>query len=807
MDQLFINDIEVDLYTDTTITLNFQINDLAELKDRQANFSNQFKIPKTKRNIETLGWSNLVQSTTEIPYTRNVARVIKNGTQVVPNGIAIVESVEKEFNVVVYSGNLDFFERIQDLRLSDLNLISLDHVWNLANVVAANANTTGYKYPIIDYGNLSNANRDINPEELRAAVFMHTAINKIIEVAGFTLQGAITADPNYLKILIPFANSKLRHSQRWIDNHSFRVSLSPYTITESGGAVTHNYWVGGDNDSTNGFYDRYDQVTIGAWAVGGDPYLLYFTHNELGKVKHRFVFNFTVTNWIDGTSTFGIDLAFSGSVGALYVHPDTAQGGGNGTFSVSFELLDDHNITVPGDERPISVGVLNCDIDFAASTWEGEADEHIYYGSTINVEANLPDISQKDLIKTWGNLFALFFCVDTWTNTMYLARMNDIVNNIPFSLDWSDKLHNEPDTWKLEFRLPKYGQKSRFTYEEDGGDESITPELGNGYFDVNDTTLDPDQTVVTLPFSATHMDLRLENLPVPLIEKIDDDGNFTIDTNPRLLIDDTQHIAGDPIHYEDSGFVTSDETQNIPLCYFQFFTRDFSLGFDHSILDDYYDGLIDVLEKVKKLTALFKLDADDISRLEQIDANTSLPFWFTPIYLWQFSSYFYINKITGFTGKGLTKVELIRLGGGDVCIPTFGEEIVVDGDFPDPNVNWGESGGLGSSFTYGQPGVSYDDNGTAVDGALTQFPPSDLNGTYKIEIDISGRTAGSVWAAFNVYETTHFTGNGTNRELLEIPVNVGVVALVQSADFDGVVTRYSIRQQLTCLNESDNNSS
>jgi hypothetical protein len=41
--QLFINDQPADLSDNTPIALTFQVNDLADLKDRQSTFSNSLK--------------------------------------------------------------------------------------------------------------------------------------------------------------------------------------------------------------------------------------------------------------------------------------------------------------------------------------------------------------------------------------------------------------------------------------------------------------------------------------------------------------------------------------------------------------------------------------------------------------------------------------------------------------------------------------------------------------------------------------------------------------------------------------------
>ena len=48
--QLYINGQEVYLDSDEIIPITKQVNNIAELKDRQADFTTDFKIPATRKN-------------------------------------------------------------------------------------------------------------------------------------------------------------------------------------------------------------------------------------------------------------------------------------------------------------------------------------------------------------------------------------------------------------------------------------------------------------------------------------------------------------------------------------------------------------------------------------------------------------------------------------------------------------------------------------------------------------------------------------------------------------------------------------
>jgi hypothetical protein len=174
---------------------------------------------------------------------------------------------------------------------------------------------------------------------------------------------------------------------------------------------------------------------------------------------------------------------------------------------------------------------------------------------------------------------------------------------------------------------------------------------GDGSFDIDDETLDALGTLVQLPFSPTMMERKLEDLFVPLIRMIQDEL-FQITVAPRILIDDTQDIADDPITYNDyvdAG--TFDVSTDVPLCYFILLNKDFTLDLNEYILPANYAEMQDILNKTKKLLLPFDLKMQDVFRFDHS----------TPVFLDQFSAYFYVNKIMDFKKGSLTFVELIRI--------------------------------------------------------------------------------------------------------------------------------------------------
>src|SRR6202012_1056287 len=118
--QLYINEQLVDLNDDSPIALTFQVNNLAEVQNQQGNTSNQFKLPLTQRNRQTLGFPDDIAFTTSLPYRKYQAKLVQDGLEIIPYGIAELNGIDQNnANITILSGNVDFFDAI-DGKLYDM---------------------------------------------------------------------------------------------------------------------------------------------------------------------------------------------------------------------------------------------------------------------------------------------------------------------------------------------------------------------------------------------------------------------------------------------------------------------------------------------------------------------------------------------------------------------------------------------------------------------------------------------------------------------------------------------------------------
>ncbi|MEI8204845.1 MAG: hypothetical protein WCH34_17630, partial [Bacteroidota bacterium] len=103
--------------------MNYQVNDIAELKDRQASYSQALKIPMTKNNCAIFGFSDTFDVVTEFPYQKHNCRLLSNDYIIAGVGtFLIIDKVNQFFEVQILSGNADFFNQLSEKKMTELDL-------------------------------------------------------------------------------------------------------------------------------------------------------------------------------------------------------------------------------------------------------------------------------------------------------------------------------------------------------------------------------------------------------------------------------------------------------------------------------------------------------------------------------------------------------------------------------------------------------------------------------------------------------------------------------------------------------------
>lgn len=658
MDELIINGESVELGPATKIGMTYQVNDIAELRDIKANTTNEFAVPNNSKNAATLGFADLVTSSSVKPYQKNTAVLKRNGQEVIKNGVALIEECSDAFRLQVLSGNYDFFKALESKKITELDFSDMDHLWDLASVVAAIPNTVDdtYTYPVIDYTGSTTWFNHVQPGGVRLekqypAVFAKKIIERIASENGYSVGGSYFDDAVTDREIIPFSNLNPTHAQRWVDKYKFKaMSIGTQTNTTPG-VMQHIEFPFELFDTSN----TYTNVPAdgGRWYTVeecncGFKMVLKVSITAAGPIDFRTGFRY----WNPLLGTFSA---------AIYAFTQLQPG----DYTITIETTaDDLAHVIPGSyiiPMYYKGAVGDTFQILAGSTFENNPDPYMYFETSLQLESMLPDITQKEFIKATCAKWCLVSDIDDVGKVLILNFMNDLDKNRAIARNWSGKLDVQKKP-TIAFRSGKYAQTNNFKYT---ADDAVTEGYGDGSFAIPDSTLDLTADIHTLPFAATEMKSFLVNLSVPFIKVWNETGAAPPDPSgdpvavkPRILLHHVYtDLNGDLKYVNEAGGLLHQPFQASMAWFIH--TEDqipappikTNQGFDDTMLDDYYWVLKKMLTKMKKVTAYFNLHDEDVQDFDHM----------IPVYIEKFQEHFFVNKISNYQPGRLTQVELFRL--------------------------------------------------------------------------------------------------------------------------------------------------
>jgi len=641
---LFIDGKRCDLPVGTVIAMSYATNFIGEFIAPTGSNSNQFNLPKTQQNTDIFETAQSINSDTDVPYRKLPVRLLQNGRELISAGFAVVNETAQFFKVVVYGGNLDFFEEIKGKELRDLDLSEFDHIWNFANVANSRGFTEGFIYPIIDWNEdeafMDNLTNKVDPRTLFHAMFVHTIVTKIFEDAGFNKTGNILNDAGYLEMVVPVVDSlvsdTLKADRKTIAQRVFPNASESFVSSPS---TTLTFAITMPDTSLGDVY--------GFWTQKNFP-TDFGTFNTFGYTSQA------TTKYSIKFRTKIISTGPTGSVEVWQVKPS-----GTRTILISinipgptsFTSSDETEVELEeGDNILVMLVVIGSGTIFVTDPRiqiEPISNRNIY-NTLISAGDNLPDMSQTDFIKSIARIFGIIFQTNSFTKTVEFRQFKDIKGNIPNAVNWTKKLDKNTTNKEatISYHAKGYARRNILKWTNDKS-LTLNDELGEGVIIIKDESLPEEKVLIQIPFSATEMTKKLLNLDVPIIKFLKL-GVPKGGVKPRMLI--MNRTSDVTIEYNDT-IDAGTAGNNIPLCYFILDTETFNLGFDNSLIDDNYDDFNLFLDKYKKLGAFYLLDENDIADLD----------FLTPVYDDNYKHYFFISKLDKFIEGRSTRTELIRL--------------------------------------------------------------------------------------------------------------------------------------------------
>lgn len=661
--EFYINGGLADLPNDSVLALSFAVNTLFDVKTAQGNISNRLNLPVTPNNLKLLGFLNdMTIDLTQTIRKKITCRYLIDGVEIIPKGsIEIGDINSNAIGIVFTSGNLDFFDLIDSGSIQDLEFPELDHTLDIGTIPASRLNRTGYVYPIINYGDLTNASDHMNVRNMRPATFVKTIINKIVSETGYTIDDRLSLDnlaaDQYARMILPFSNDEFTHSQRWVD------SFTAYTMTARLMADTLFSF---GTVPGSGFVTKiipFSTITLDAsGSFDGSTYTA--AANFTAAVKAVFPRIDLIYNIDNGSAYFDFQIIKNGAVvftkrqapfgdtvpidGSLYPITksvfDTA-------LNATVDLIAGDTIQIGCEVHEINVDNRQFKVFFPTDLSVTPVLSDVKWLDDVQIEATLPDITKKEFLKGIANIFCTIIQTDNDNKIVQFVPFRQIPANVNKAIDWSSKMVN-PEAYTKNVSIGDYAQVNSANYKND--DVLNNDDYAKGVINIADENLSTNEKeLFELPFSASYEDFILQGKNAVFIIKLalPTDTEFSVSVGPRICM---VEFLDETVNYKDdigAPSFTVIVADSVPFTYFKTDATGKPGMMFNQLLQRYYFEFGNLLNDQRMTTEQMLLTPMDIQNLD----------FFIPIYLAKYASYFYISKISSYVIGQPCNVNFIKL--------------------------------------------------------------------------------------------------------------------------------------------------
>jgi len=294
---------------------------------------------------------------------------------------------------------------------------------------------------------------------------------------------------------------------------------------------------------------------------------------------------------------------------------------------------------------------------------KGVSHFQVGYGDTFNVQLCLPEVSCDVLVKELMYRYGLVIKVNEFDKKVTFTKLDTLLKSGPV-LDWTDKfsgLKNE------KYNIDGYGQTNYLRYKEDVMDENY-PTLGPadalmGLFKIDNETLNKEKTIIDSAFvkpplcrviesndwAKGRIFLHTTGTDSFLLDIAENTLESGAELRPREIPFQIQYLKNlsGVVQFRlerPNGTYTTTNVNN-PLV-----GSTNNLSFQ-TFLNTNYGQIINLLQTMHVIKCTMKLSLLDVYNFD----------FHSRIYLEQFGSYFYVNKISSYQKNKLVEVELVKI--------------------------------------------------------------------------------------------------------------------------------------------------
>lgn len=625
--QLYINGKQIE-----TRPLNFsrtkQVNDIANLRNRNSNFTSSIRVPISAKNTRELEKVGLVGNQSNLPYRRNVCDLIDTltGEHLVYKGWAVlIDTTEDDYVFSVYDGIIDFYRAIDGLTINDIGVSELNHIKNIENIIQSWINEESpYRYILADYNGKSlTDDGKVNIDFQIPAALVKFLWNKIFNFIGFEYEGIVFGHEDFENL--------------WLTYPKPAPTTEPleFDVTEQKSQFVTNevqYPIGFGGV----FYGSSTSVEFLPNNQAYDADYYSTTNGVADDGMYRFSFtsgSFTRSNEIGSTSTSQVNIMIIKSNGTSDNYSVNIA---NANYiDISLEIGDRWIVGLPGEYiafvTPTSATFLSGNTVTTKITK--------IEGYTLGFDQAFIDYKVSDFIREIMIRFGLTPFKDKYKNKIVFKTLFEVLqNNTVVKLDDSFVKKTAE-----KYVFGEYAKRNVLKYKYN--DENMTH--NDGFIQIDNENLADEYPILNSsifsPERLNSLFLGGSNVYKIWEKEVKDDGTLQYkDLDKRFYLMRAERINS-IINIKSE--LLADEDTN-PFYYRESF---YKLSF-RQIISSWYPTISKIFNKAKMITGEFNLNRIQINN-----------FRFDVIYfIDKLSSYFLANKLIESNGRN-TKLELIEI--------------------------------------------------------------------------------------------------------------------------------------------------
>lgn len=670
-------------YTDLDLgdeqpAMNYQINNLNELKDRQAAFSQAIKLPKTPHNLRTFGFIDSFDTVANAAYNPGRCQLLCEGALLTPFGsVLYVDNVDERqegyINCQIVSGTKDLFSSMADVSNEDMGDDMWKAMWTSSQLTADNSDPSGKRrWPLVftqegvmsyDPPLSSSNEEEVQIYHLVPCYHYNTLIKELLEKYGYNLESNLLTDEYVNSLYVSaskiedaaeakavFVGSRLQVPTASPSGSGFEEVPAQNIDQNDAFAGNYSYIIPLISHVDMRYYAMQDSSyrvsvsiqNVGTVIIAGSRLRYSIFKGKIGSETQEAIVSDIYVGVISPGGSYEradfdpIDLEIGEYIAVRlernYVQQSTPViDPGFFSFAISVEQN-------PDDAKPGPGAIF----DYARSTGFKNYREVIQ--SYMQLFGAMIDVKQSQSAESGHQGTVRIYTFDELFRRRDEGRI----------MDWSEKLVLDSERTD-GFSISNYAQKNVISLEANSDDGT----QDDGSFSVNNKTLEADKSLFTIPVEAGR-DITYSVgsasrtvAVIPTLEReveTDDNGNEEVTLSYKGCKTHLVRMTGESVAVQNvSGFRASGQYP---------YPKNLSLPLAVSVpmqnlVDKYYGRIKDMLHNARTLSAYFNLSALDI---DQVDL-------FTPVWIKHYGAYFYISKISNFIAGRATKVDLIRITG------------------------------------------------------------------------------------------------------------------------------------------------